>query len=93
MFRKLTSIALPAVLLSMALNAELPSGGNYVISKSTIDNGGGVSSGGDFVLTGTIGQPDANSSVSVGGEFEAAGGFWASVAINLGDLIFKDGFE
>jgi hypothetical protein len=67
------------------------SGGDFDLVKSTIDSGGGVSSGGTFSLTGTIGQPDANQQVAMGGEFVLAGGFWANATVN--DLIFKDSFE
>ncbi len=48
--------------------------GQYEISWYTIDGGGGRSSGGDFILTGTIGQPDA--AYSRGGSYELLGGFW-----------------
>ena len=65
------------------------SGGDFEITSSTIDNGGGTSVGGEYSLTGTIGQPDANPQTSAGGQFLLAGGFWASAT----DLIFKDGFE
>jgi hypothetical protein len=65
------------------------SGGDFAITKSSIDNGGGVSAGGEFSLTGTIGQPDANPQVSSGGGFMVAGGFWAKAH----DVIFKSGFE
>ncbi|MDX2131029.1 MAG: hypothetical protein SFY69_03120 [Planctomycetota bacterium] len=40
----------------------------------TIDGGGGTSSGASFVLSGTIGQPDAG--VMSGGSFTLTGGFW-----------------
>jgi hypothetical protein len=47
---------------------------DYQIVWSTIDGGGGMSSGGTYVLTGTIGQPDA--AYSEGGNYELLGGFW-----------------
>ena len=47
---------------------------DYSITWSTIDGGGGRSTGGSFVLTGTIGQPDA--AYSAGGDYELLGGFW-----------------
>jgi hypothetical protein len=47
---------------------------DYQIVWSTIDGGGGQSSGGQYILTGTIGQPDA--SYSEGGNYELLGGFW-----------------
>jgi len=48
--------------------------GDYEISWYTIDGGGGVSSGGQYELEGTIGQPDAAYSAS--GDYELLGGFW-----------------
>ena len=68
-----------------------PSGGDFEITKNTIDNGGGTSTGGDFSLTGTIGQHDASVQPSQGGNFVLAGGFWANAFFN--DSIFADGFE
>lgn len=50
------------------------SGGQYEISWYTIDGGGGTSSGGSYVLTGTIGQADADW--GRGGDYEVLGGFW-----------------
>ena len=56
---------------------------DYELSWSTIDGGGGRSSGGDYVLTATIGQPDA--AWSSGGQYELLGGFWPG-----GPLCFVD---
>lgn len=50
------------------------SGGPYDLSWSTIDGGGGQSSSGPYVLTGTIGQPDAGAMSR--GQYELLGGFW-----------------
>jgi hypothetical protein len=50
------------------------SGGPYVLEWSTIDGGGGVSSGGELMVLGTIGQPDA--AYSAGDSYELIGGFW-----------------
>jgi len=47
----------------------------FAIDWYTIDGGGGTSTGGDFSLSGTIGQPDAG--VMSGGDFTLTGGFWA----------------
>jgi hypothetical protein len=53
---------------------------SFDLSWNTIDGGGGTSTGGTFVLAGTIGQPDASTTVLTGGtpgsEFELRGGFW-----------------
>ncbi|MFM9994237.1 MAG: hypothetical protein ACKVU4_00385 [Phycisphaerales bacterium] len=61
--------------LSGASRARAQMGPNLDLSWSSIDSGGGVSTGGGFTLTGTIGQPDAGT--ASGGGFEVSGGFWA----------------
>jgi hypothetical protein len=48
--------------------------GDYQIVWSTIDSGGGQSSGGQYVLNGTVGQPDAG--YLSGANYEISGGFW-----------------
>jgi len=48
----------------------------YALDWFTIDGGGGTSSGGDFTLNGTIGQPDAGT--MSGGNYSLAGGFWGA---------------
>ena len=45
------------------------------LRRRAVDGGGGRSSGGPYVLTGTIDQPDA--AYSSGGKYELLGGFWA----------------
>ena len=61
------------IILLMISAASIASG-QYDISWYTIDGGGGTSSGGQYALTGTIGQPDAD--YSAGGNYELLGGFW-----------------
>ena len=55
----------------------------------TVDGGGEMwTTGGDFELSGTIGQPDASNAMT-GGDFELAAGFWAGAAEDefcFGDL-------
>jgi hypothetical protein len=62
------------------------SGAQYELSWYTIDGGGGRSTGGSFVLTGTIGQPDA--AYSTGGGYELLGGFWTGGPLCVVD--FRD---
>jgi len=50
--------------------------GQYAIDCSTIDGGGGTSTGGLYSVSGTIGQPDAGPTMS-GGPYAMTGGFWA----------------
>ena len=70
-------------ILLVSVSAMGQTGGQYELSWSTIDGGGGTSSGGPYVLTGTIGQPDA--AYSAGGSYELLGGFWPG-----GPLCFVD---
>ncbi|SRR5258705_9843296 len=59
----------------VSLAVVAASGQNFAINWFTIDGGGGDSGGGQYVLHGTIGQPDAGS-MSGGGYF-LVGGFWS----------------
>lgn len=67
--------------------AQAQTGGPYDLRWNTFDGGGGRSSGGLFVVTGTIGQPDAGFMSA--GEFALGGGFWTTNGlcfVNLDDL-------
>ena len=48
----------------------------YFIDWSTIDGGGGTSTGGVYSVSGTIGQPDAGGPMT-NGQYSVTGGFWA----------------
>lgn len=54
----------------------LGSAQNYSINWSTIDGGGGSSTGGVYSVSGTIGQPDAGGPLT-NGQYSVIGGFWA----------------
>ncbi len=71
------------------------SGATIEIVSHSIDGGSSGSTGGEFQLQGTIGQPVAdNSSAS---EVELSSGFWIPAILDLGctgmDTVFCDGFE
>jgi hypothetical protein len=51
---------------------------SYSIDWSTIDGGGGTSTGGVYSVSGTIGQPDAGK--MSGGNYTIDGGFWGIIA-------------
>lgn len=55
----------------------------YDLIWSTIDGGGGASTGGDYSLAGTVGQPDAGHMSS--GSYEVGGGFWSSFS----EVVFR----
>ena len=46
----------------------------YTLPWWTVDGGGGDSSGNGYILSGTIGQPDAGT--LSGGGYTLAGGYW-----------------
>jgi hypothetical protein len=66
---------MPCILTSVCC---LRAWGQYSLDWSTIDGGGGTSTGGVYSVTGTIGQPDAGA--MSGGNFTLQGGFWSVVA-------------
>jgi hypothetical protein len=47
----------------------------YLINWSTVDGGGGASTGGVYSVNGTIGQPEASGPMT-NGPYSVAGGFW-----------------
>jgi len=61
----------------------------FDIAWFTLDGGGGTSSGGAFVLSGTIGQPDAG--VLTAGSFELTGGYWGTQAAGVAGDCNGDG--
>jgi hypothetical protein len=63
------------VLLALAVPALAQS---YSVDWFTVDGGGGVSSGGTYTVSGTIGQPDAGR--LSGGCYTVEGGFWGLIA-------------
>ena len=71
---KLVPITL-LVLLCWNNPAAAQTGGGYDLTWSTIDSGGGETSGGGFTLNGTVGQPDA-AGLLEGGSYSLNGGFW-----------------
>ena len=79
-------------LLLVATSLAAQSGGDFEIVRSTLDGGGGSSTGGPYELTGTIAQPEADPNVASGGNFSLRGGFYLDGLVDE-VLIFKDGFE
>ena len=73
-----TSAALAAAMAASLATAS----GRYDLSWHTIDGGGiQAAGGGTFVLSGTIGQPDAGGPLT-GGTYSLVGGFWTVEATN-----------
>ena len=62
------------IIVLLVLILSLSAGADYKMDWHTIDGGGGVSSDGQYIVRGTIGQHDA--AYSEGGSYELLGGFW-----------------
>ncbi len=74
--KQTTALMLSSLMLLLAVsNAIAQRGGLYELSWFTVDGGGGQSQGGDYAISGTIGQPEAGVPMS-GGQFTLHGGFW-----------------
>ena len=68
------TVAILAIVAAGAVVAQ-----EFEMTRWTVDGGGAMrSTGGDFELSGTIGQHDARA--MTGGEFELTGGFWFPLA-------------
>jgi len=78
---KSRSITAGLILLSSLIVASAQ---NYSIDWFTIDGGGGTSAGGNFSLSGTIGQTDAGTTMT-GGGFSLTGGFWSLFTVQTPD--------
>jgi len=85
-----TRIAFLMLAPAWVLSVSAAAADDFAIDWWTIDGGGDMwTTGGEFELSGTIGQPDASTTVMTGGDFELAGGFWAGAAEDefcFGDL-------
>lgn len=88
--RKLLAAALCAWFANTAAAGE-----DFSIPWYSIDSGGEMfSSGGEFELSGTIGQWDATEARQLsGGDWRLTGGFWGLTLGELASLLFSDRFE
>lgn len=73
------SALLIALIIILTSGAALADSLGYTLDWWTVDGGGGSSQGGDYSLSGTIGQPDAGA--MQGGDYSLAGGFWNSAIL------------
>lgn len=83
MRREVWLLALLSLLLA---TVALAAPGGYSLTWWTVDGGGGQSSAASgYILSGTIGQPDAGA--MSGGGYNLYGGFWA------GGVVTAPGYE
>jgi hypothetical protein len=87
MKKKILIIILIVAVLVLAVPTLVGMAANgYEINWWTVDGGGGESSGGDYTLKGTIGQPDASNTLS-GGDYALRGGFWVEGILTIVEFI------
>ncbi len=77
-------------MLLVCLLIAVPASGGYDLSWHTIDGGGGVSNGGEYILRGTIGQPDAGYMSKATNwpprKYELFSGFWSEAPFCVVDF-------
>jgi hypothetical protein len=89
-FMKKTSLLLILYLVILVLGLTSPvlatTAASYDLSWWTVDSGGatGLTSG-SYMLSGTAGQPDADS-VSAG-DYDLAGGFWGALMVKINSFL------
>ena len=83
-----------SIILALLIATPLLAGGQSTIDWWSIDGGGEIrSQGGDWTLSGTLGQPDGTQgNLLTGGSWQLTGGFWA-VEAPAADGLFVDSFE
>jgi hypothetical protein len=72
---KMTLVGGLLLLLCFSASAQ-----SYTIDWYKIAGGGGTSTGGTYVVNGTIGQPDASGAMT-GGAYSLTGGFWSMISV------------
>ena len=93
MAHRMKRVALFAIVVT-AFWLPVVAGGQTVINWWSIDSGGEVfASGGDWVLSATVGQSDSSEgNLLVGGQWQMTGGFWA-IRAPSSDILFLGDFE
>ncbi len=84
MFKKIKTIVVLGLIVS-------PSFAQYTISKHSINNGGSKMTGGSYIVTSSIGQPDSSDIISAS-NYTLNGGFWQRKGTAF-ELVFSNGFE
>jgi hypothetical protein len=75
---KLTRVAAWGLVALLLITSVAAAQGAYRLDWWTVDGGGEYASGGDYVLGGSVGQPDAG--LLAGEGYLLGGGFWGGAA-------------
>ena len=78
-------ILVVAAILTSVFVVSADTSASYDINWWTVDGGGSELNGGDYTLTGTIGQPDVGELSA--GEYTLNGGFWSRLADWVADTL------
>ena len=84
MTKRITLIGLVVVALALA-TITLAGPTNFSLDWWTVDGGGGASTGGNYAVSGTVGQTDASLALS-GSQYTVTGGFW--VLSSAGETLY-----
>lgn len=77
---RITTIVARVAMSFLLLATGLAVADDFDLDWWTVDDGGGMwTRGGEYLLSGTIGQPDAG--VMTGGGYELTGGFWLAAPV------------
>ena len=78
---KVLCVVFITILLLLGVTGTVSAQGGYDLSWWTINGGGDTSTGGNYSLSGTLGQPEVE--VLSGGSYTLYGGFWGGIAEGL----------
>lgn len=73
-------ILISGTLVLLIVGVAYAAANGFNLNWWTVDGGGGTSWGGDFTISGTIGQPDASPLMS-SEDYTVVGGFWGGVTM------------
>lgn len=94
--KKANGWIVPVLLFLIIAQTAAQSGGNYTMTKFIIGTGGDTSSGGGFIVNGTIGQTATGGQMQ-GGGFSVYGGFWTpeftptAATVTVSGRVFANG--
>jgi hypothetical protein len=80
-----SNLARFAAITLLAFTVSVACAQNYSVDWYKISGGGGTSSGGNFSVSGTIGQHDAGNALT-GGNFSLTSGYWSLSAVQTPGL-------
>ncbi len=81
--KKVRTVAVFFMVYALVISLAAQSGGDFTITKSVISGGTQAASGGEFSVSGTLGQTTVGNDPA-GGEFAVNSGFWIAPVSGIG---------